>query len=82
MRIRNSRWKRIYVVVITQILLLSSCVTSRNDQTNKDQTNTDQMQKSIYGQWQMLAIRFMDGRVMPGEYMGNPFYEFTQTGGE
>ena len=34
----------------------------------------------FYGLWKVTAFRFIDGRVMPGEYMGNPEYEFTKEG--
>lgn len=52
--------------------------------TNKGTSKTDQKGTStaemLVGQWQMLAIRFKDGRVMMGEFMGNPHYEFTTNG--
>ena len=34
----------------------------------------------FYGLWKVTAFRFEDGRVMPGEYMGNPQYEFSKDG--
>lgn len=37
---------------------------------------TRKQQKNFYGLWKVTAFRFHDGRVMPGEYMGNPQYKF------
>jgi len=41
---------------------------------------TKQNEKKVVGVWKMLALRFHDGRVMAGEFMGNPYYEFSEEG--
>lgn len=34
----------------------------------------------LYGNWKVVAFRFADGRVMLGEYMGYPQYDFSKEG--
>lgn len=59
----------------TFLLLLVACNSSQS--TTK---NSKLKMKWLYGAWKVTAFRFNDGRVMPGEYMGHPQYEFSKEG--
>ncbi len=64
------------IVIISLTVLFIACKSS-NESTKK---RPKQESLSVIGNWQMLAIRFNDGRVMAGEFMGNPYYEFKTDG--
>jgi hypothetical protein len=67
---------KIIFLFFTFALLFTACKIT--DKTVKDATASKM--DLFYGQWKVIAFRFLDGRVMPGEYMGNPQYEFTKEG--
>lgn len=49
-------------------------------QSSKPTSTKADILPELVGKWQVTAFRFKDGRVMPGELMGYPQYEFTQDG--
>ena len=71
--VNQNTW--LFYLMICCVLHLVACSTNRSNVHNQAISSP-----SLHGNWQMLAIRFVDGRVMLGEYMGNPHYEFTLSG--
>lgn len=66
------------ILAIALLGFLLACNNSKGtSKTNQKGTSTAEI---LVGQWQMLAIRFKDGRVMMGEFMGNPYYQYTADG--
>ena len=65
------------VLVVICAIFFMACNANKNS-TKK--VEKEYFKKNIIGVWQMMAIRFHDGRVMLGEYMGNPYYQFSEAG--
>lgn len=61
------------ILLFSFILIISACGSSSRLFSKKDIDY-------LIGKWDVLAFRFHDGRVMPAEYMGYPYYEFTSDG--
>lgn len=71
--------KKIFLPFCLFILLLTACKTT--DNTLSKNNNKKKIDKELlYGLWKVIAFRFEDGRVMVGEYMGFPQYEFRKDG--
>ena len=64
------------LVATSFFLIMLSCKTTKNSASAKKESELN----TFYGVWKVTAFRFNDGRVMPGEYMGYPQYEFTKEG--
>lgn len=57
----------------SSLLLFSACSTTKSG-LNKSSL------KLFYGVWKVASFEFADGRKMPGVFMGNPQYEFSEDG--
>ncbi len=66
------------ILVILATLFLVACSSTKG--TPKRKGKEQSLEKIIVGVWEMIAIRFHDGRVMVGEYMGYPHYAFSAEG--
>lgn len=69
--------KKIIGIIILATTVLA-CNTSKD--TSKKADTSPSTEEMVIGHWEMLAIRFHDGKVMLGEYMGFPHYEYTKNG--
>jgi hypothetical protein len=66
------------IVGIVAISFLFACNNTKG--TSKNSQEVISKAEILVGEWQMMAIRFKDGRVMMGDLMGNPYYEYTKGG--
>ncbi|MCH2023614.1 MAG: hypothetical protein MK207_14145 [Saprospiraceae bacterium] len=64
------------ILTILLILFFIGCKSSKIEKIQNRSTDIN----LLFGLWKVTAFRFNDGRVMLGEYMGNPEYEFTKEG--
>ena len=65
--------KKNLLLGIMLLLFLVACSSTKAVKTNGNELTVSE---KVVGIWQMLAIRFHDGRVMASEFMGNPYYQF------
>lgn len=72
----NYKSMKLVLTLATLLLLLVACKTTDNTKSSKETLNLDW----FHGLWKVTAFRFHDGRVMPGEHMGNPQYAFDKEG--
>lgn len=59
---------------------LLACKPTGSSVSNNNSKNGKIKKEWLYGVWKVVAFRFEDGRVMVGEYMGYPQYEFSKDG--
>lgn len=63
-----------------KLFFILGCVFIFFQCNNSKKLSKNKYQKELIAKWEVIAFRFHDGRVMPGEYMGYPCYEFTENG--
>ena len=64
---------RLILLFCSGLLIFSACSTTKSSLKKSSL-------KLFYGVWQVASFEFADGRTMPGVFMGNPQYEFSEDG--